>query len=217
MKAKFIYDLILPYFVGNDDDLHPQQKRVHRGKNGYLYATNGHIAIRMEQKKVCRQYDEIPNFPNVEKILQGAIERKDNKKAVIKTDDLVRLLAYAVWKREECEDECEECDGKGVIKCEHCESEYDCKKCDGKGYENIYIKEFSLIKNRYRYIIKIGMSTYVADYLYIVALTAMMLQIDEITYLYEDKNKGVVFSFDELDIILMPTTDDTANMEMILL
>jgi hypothetical protein len=40
METKFIYDLILPYFIGKNE-LRPALEKVHKDRNGYLYATEG--------------------------------------------------------------------------------------------------------------------------------------------------------------------------------
>jgi hypothetical protein len=213
METKFIYDLILPYFLG-DDDLRPAMQKVHKDENGYLYATDGHILIRVPHYKVCKQYEKIPAYPNAEKIMQDAIKREGNITATIHTNELICMLVNAVWRRIKYGDKCKECDGDGVIECEHCGSEYECKECKGNGKINIHIKEFSLLKSKDNYIIKIGSPTFKADYLQIIAIAAQMLQANEITYSYKD-DYAAIFSFAGVDILLMPYLADITNAEIV--
>jgi len=69
METKFIYDLMLNYFVTNDE-LRPVMRNIHNGENGYLYATDGHILIRIKQEKCMKQYDAVPKYPDCEKVIQ---------------------------------------------------------------------------------------------------------------------------------------------------
>jgi hypothetical protein len=215
METKFIYDLMLPYFVG-DDDLRPVMKKVHKCNNGYLYASDGHIAIRVQQDKVCREYDEVPGFPNADLVIQNAIDREGNTKAVIETSNLIRLLAYVNWYRVKDGDRCKNCGGDGVYTCKYCDSECECEcvECRGTGIVSERIKEFALLQSEDHYTIKIGKLTYKAEYLYIIALFAQMLQLDEITYLYESDRESSIFSFPGVDILLMTYMTNRANVVM---
>jgi len=210
-KKKFIYDLMLQYFVANDD-LRPIMKNVHDAGNGYLYASDGHIAIRLKKEKTSKAYDTIEKYPNAEKIIQEAIDREGNKNAVIKTSDLIQILSEAAWRRVRYGDKCMDCDGSGTVECEHCGSDYDCKECNGKGTKNVRIRDFSLLVcEESNYCIKIGNLIFKTDFLYIIALMAQMLQVDEIQYLYKEKTQGGVFSFDGVDILLMPILSDNVK------
>jgi len=213
METKFIYDLMLNYFV-SDDELRPAMRKIHNGGNGFLYASDGHILIRLKQEKCMKRYDEIPKYPDAEKLIREAIEREENKKAVINTNDLIRLLSEASWRRLQHGDPCKECDGEGEIECEHCGHKSECNNCYGTG-KIMRIKEFSLLQCKdYYYCIKIGKSAYKADYLYIIATMAQMCLADEIQYLYERENNAGIFSFDGVDILLMPYSTDRAEAEV---
>jgi hypothetical protein len=213
METKFIYDLMLPYFTGADDN-RPALNKVHNGKNGYLYATDGRICIRLKKEKSCKEYDEVPGFPDAESLIQKAIHRENNTKAIVETAKLIRLLAGVAWLREQDGDPCGKCNGEGVVECESCGNSINCKECDGKGITNMRIKEYSLLKCKGRYTIKMGDLIYNAEYLYIIAIFAQLLQIEEIEYLYAEKYKGSLFRFDGVDIILMPVTDEFPDVEM---
>jgi len=203
METKFVYDLILPYFIG-DDDLRPALKKIHKGDNGYLYASNGHIMIRVLSEKVMNEYEAVPKYPNAEKVIQDAFDREGNITATIHTNDLIRMLADVSWGRVKDSDICSECDGDGEVICEHCNNGYECPICKGTGEVNIRIKEYSLLKSNDKYMIKIGFQVYDANYLQTIALAAQMLQSEHITYRYRENREGGIFSFAGVDILLMP-------------
>jgi hypothetical protein len=188
METKHIYDLMLPYFTG-DDKRRPELSQVHGDKNGYLYASDGIIIIRMQKEKAGREYDEVPDFPSAESVIQYAIDR-ENTKSTVETAKLIQLLSCVAWTRIKDGDTCKECDGEGVVECTYCGHESKCKECDGTGVVNMRIKEYSLLKSKDNYMIKIGALTYRAEYLYIIALFAQMLQIEEIEYLHNGLQKG---------------------------
>jgi hypothetical protein len=213
METKFIYDLMLPYFMACDG-LGTTLQKVHKGKNGFLYATDKRIAIRVPQEKVYKEYSEVANFPDVEAVIQSAVERQGNKSAVVETAKLIRLLSGVAWRRSSDGDKCDECNGSGVVECEACGYKNECRGCDGKGVVNVRVKEYSLLKCQDVYYIKIGEPAYNAEYLHIVALMAQMLQVDEITCLYKEEGAPCIFSFDGVDILLCSSMDDYANAEL---
>jgi hypothetical protein len=216
MEKNFIYDLMLPYFVGSDEN-RPQFSKVHKGKNGYLYASDGSIAIRIPADRTNMEYDEVPNFPNAERTIQSLIDRPDYIKGIIKTDDIVRILAHVNWRINKDIEKCDGCNGTGVAECLCCGSEYDCNKCNGTGrITSKYIEELSLLKSEETgYSIKIREAVYKEDYLYIIALMAKLLHVEEITYLYGHRHAVAMFSFDGVDIALAPTLFD-AGLELII-
>ncbi|MDR2385832.1 MAG: hypothetical protein LBD80_09295 [Tannerella sp.] len=63
METKFIYDLILPYFIGKDD-LRPALNYVHNGGNGYVYAAEckeckgtGKVNLRIKEFSLSESRD----------------------------------------------------------------------------------------------------------------------------------------------------------------
>jgi hypothetical protein len=90
----------------------------------------------------------------------------------------------------------------------------ECEKCDGEGSVNIRVKEFSLLKNVGDTVIKIGNTHYKADFIQIIALSAQMLQEEHITYRFNGELSPGVFSFSEIDIVLMPIPDTHHDVEI---
>jgi hypothetical protein len=212
METKFVYDLILPFFAGEDDS-RPALNYVHNAGNGYVYASEGHILIRVPVEKVTKQYGSIPGYPDAERVIQNAIDREGNRTATLETNDLMQALSRVAWRRVITADECPDCDGTGDIECEHCENKYDCKKCNGSGKVNIRVKEFSLPQSAENYGIEIARSTYKANFLQRIAIAAQMLQAEQITHRYRKAGEAGAFSFSGLDILLIPVCDP-ANAEI---
>jgi RNA polymerase subunit RPABC4/transcription elongation factor Spt4 len=212
METNYIYDLILPYFTGRED-LCPPLGYVHNGGDGYVYATDGHILIRVPVEKVTKLYEAIKGYPKAGDKMRVAIEKAGDKTATIDTADLVRVLAGLSWHRVMTSDECPQCDGKGEYEreceCEYCGSVYEeaaakCPNCGGTGEVNLRIKEFSLLKSDDRYGIKIGDEVYWADPIQRVVIAALALQAERITYRIPDKKADAgVFHFAGIDIMLV--------------
>lgn len=215
MNTKFVFDFILPFFTGNDE-LRPIFNNIHKGDNGYLYASNGDIGIRVPHQCVMKKYKEIEKYPNLEKLIQDGIDREGNTTAIIHTNDLIHILSGIAWRRITTADKCKECNGIGECTCDQCDSNYTCKKCDGTGIVNNRIKEYSLLKTEDIYIIGIGSPAFSADLLQIIAISAQMLQEEHITYRYKTETMSGIFSFAGIDIILMPRLIDIADEIMIL-
>jgi hypothetical protein len=211
MNTKFIYDFILPFFIG-DDKYRKWQGCVHGDPNGFLYATEGHLLIRVPKEKAAGEYPSVNDFPNAEKILTEAINRDGNKTSVIKTADLIRVLSGVAWERVVDYDECEKCKGKGSFTCEHCENDYDCKDCNGTGRERYgEVREFSLPVTKEQYAIQIGKAIYKATYLQPIVIAAQMLGVEEMKYIHRNKESAGIFSFAGVDILLMPILLDSTD------
>jgi hypothetical protein len=208
METKFVYDLLLPYFVG-DDELRPALTKVHRDEDGYIYATNGHILIRVAHDKVMNKYWEVPGFPFAKGVMRRAVNREDNIKASIRTNDLIRVLSHARWWLPTEAEECEKCEGYGSVPEGVTEDSgwVRCETCKGAGRVNIRFRDFALTETDGRYYIKIVAPVFAAGYLNIIATAAQMLQADKIEYMYADEEKGAVFSFAGVDILLVPCTN----------
>jgi RecJ-like exonuclease len=100
--------------------------------NGFIYATNGKIAIRV------REDSESENDKNGEFDIVGAIEKllkKESEKEYIPLD--IELPA-----RVKCDDckgtgeitQCPKCNGTGTVECPTCGHDMECEHCDGDGY-----------------------------------------------------------------------------------
>lgn len=199
METKFIYDFLLPFFVGVDERF-PALQQVHDGGDGYVYATDRSILVRIPVGKVTKRYGSVPGYPDVGKIVREAIYREGNLTACIETGDFVRALSAVAWRRVTCGDECPRCDGSGKFVND---GEYRCKKCNGTGTVNIRIREFSLPVSDCA--IEIGGLIYSASLVQTIAIAAQMLQAERIACRYREEGEAGVFGFAGVDVLLMPS------------
>lgn len=114
-------------FCATKDPRHYLHKPMRH--DGFLYATNGHVAVRIEDDPAIdagpmpeRLQDSLP------KLLSDNEERTWRPFPQI---DPSSLRACPFCNGSGCADECPACDGEGEF--EHWGDWYDCKRCDGGG------------------------------------------------------------------------------------
>lgn len=81
MKKNYIYDFLLPFFTASDDLL-PAMKHIHKDADGYVYATNSHILIRIPA-------DQVAGFDTIKFVSNPA---NNSSAALFKFDDIVIML-----------------------------------------------------------------------------------------------------------------------------
>lgn len=87
-------------------------------KDGYTWATNGHMMIRVD---LMDEIAEHPTAPNVTKVFNDAFDGSN-----------MRKLNHEGFSYEEMETECTACDGRGTEHdCPDCTCE--CEYCNGSG------------------------------------------------------------------------------------
>ena len=208
MEKNYIFDLMLNHFVSNER----KNLRKAYAQNGYIYASDGHILIRIKQDFCAKQY-EVPatDFPDCEKLFRDHTE-SPGITYIIQTNDLVRLLAEVVWTRLTTGIECEECKGTGSVSCELCGSKIYCQKCDGKGSMELRSGMMTLLQSDdLTYSIRINECAYLADQLYIIALMATLSKADEIRYKFNQNNGLFSFGFSH-ETIYLQFSQDSADI-----
>ncbi|MCD8178072.1 MAG: hypothetical protein LUE98_11870 [Tannerellaceae bacterium] len=204
MEKSFNNDFMMPFFVANDS-LRPVMNHIHNEGNGFVYAADGHTLIRMPEEMLCKTYQKIEKYPNAEKLLNEAINRKENKTYTLRTDDLIEMLTHAEWYYLTSSDPCPKCSGEGTETCDYCGVDHDCPDCQGDGSCRTYIKDFSLLSEAETFLIGLGNACYKATYLQKVAIAAKLSGADEITYLTtDDKESAGIFRFNGINILVMP-------------
>ena len=193
MKKNIRNDYCIRMFVGSDT-LRPAMMKVH-SKNGFLYATSGTIAAKVDSKVFMHKYDNIESYPDVEKIISV---HKSIEKKTIKVDslfaDLMKIECCFKPKLIECDD----CEGEGYKTCDHCDSEYKCKECRGEGEVNGPDLELSG-----EYDCKLFNKYYLLSNLDIILKTAIILQVDEISISNSNEHGGTIFNVGDFTILLM--------------
>lgn len=207
------YDFILPFFKLTDL-LRPTMTQLH-AENGYVYATDTHMAIRVPESLLIHKYYPVEKYPNVEKILAEAFAHSTNETAILETNDLITVLSRAKWARESEGIACKECEGNGVKTCPYCEHDHTCETCNGRGTTGTVIGEFALLESDSFFKIRIAKKLFNANLLHVIALSARILKADQIEYIHDPESYcGSIFRFAGIDILLMPVLGDEADVEI---
>ena len=197
-------DHLINDFV-SDDDLRPQLCKPHYD-NGMIVATNTDMLMLADEKYFDKKYEPVPKFPNYAQIIPhhvrgefiGTISKKD-------IDQADRLLS-----KENIYNECEECNGDGVIVCDCCGQDSDCKDCIGSGMGNILL--YKRIDSNI-HVGDIGGTLFNLNYLILILKLANHIG-SEIKVAILEKKKACVFYVDEIMILVMPILeidDDQRN------
>jgi len=199
------YDFILPFFVAADD-LRPAMCQIHGDANGFVYATDAHVLIKVPAQDCMLKYEPVDKYPNVEAMF---LKYDFSNSATFKTSSAVEILAAYKWMRPLDSDQCTKCEGTGVIECEHCGEEHDCKDCHGKGDITKGIANLSLLSTEdYYQVVKIAGKMFKADFIHILTICAMALNVDKITVLYnENLYDPHIFEVGDARILIMPRTE----------
>ena len=188
-------DYCLLMYTGNDDN-RPAMKKIH-GENGFVYATEGHIAVKIDHSKCEKIYSKIDSYPSIEKIFN------DHKSSDIKyfyVDDLFECIMKIelCFKPEQIV--CDKCFGDGYLICDHCDSEYDCGRCHGIGSINGEKLILSGDKN-----IEFFNRQYNLEHFNKIISTALFVGSNRISISNGDKSgSGSIFKVGEFEILLMP-------------
>lgn len=203
MKAP-AYDFILPFFTAADK-LRPAMCQIHGDANGFVYATNAHVVIKVPAASCLMQYEAVEKYPNAEKVLSGYVF---NKEAIIKTSEIINILTAYKWLRQCNTTTCEKCKGNGVIECEYCNHEHECEACKGDGELYSGIEPLSLLITSDRYhVVKIAGKTFKADFIHVLAVCASVVGVDSIMLKYNDKDLDPhIFIVGDAEIMIMPRT-----------
>lgn len=212
MKKNYRYDFMLPFFTASDV-LRPAMNHVHKDADGYVYATDAHIMIRIPADKVGNEYKTVEKFPNAWKLLSEALNRPDNTTRSIVVDDLIMILSKAKWYKEMQGDDCPDCDGSGDVVCEACGHSHDCERCNGEGEINKRVAEFSLLQEEDYFIVKIAQQCFRASFLHVLAIAAKVAGTDTVEFISNGSAASpALFRFDDVVILLMPFMSDNPAM-----
>lgn len=164
--------------------------------DGYAYATNGHIGIKL---KVDLPDNHNFNYVNLNSLIES---HKSNCNYQIDFSQEITFKTKPLYKIEKNEVRCESCDGDGEIECPECGSVVDCKECNGKGIlsETIYSKDIDRMIIDESILVKIRDTYFNPRYIHLIQ--KYFPQKARLTHLAPlDSAK---FEFDNATIILMP-------------
>jgi hypothetical protein len=187
-------DYCVRMFVGNDT-MRPAMTKVNID-NGYLYATNAHIACKISADLCVKKYEPVEKYPNVESII--AWQKSINKK-VVSVDTLFNDLMKIECCFKPKLIRCDECDGEGTCTCDHCDSEYECKECKGVGE-----KAGTELELSGEYDCRLFDKKYKTQYLDLIIRTAIYTGVKEIEISNSEGTGGTIFIVGDFTILLIP-------------
>jgi len=197
------YDFILPFFTSRDT-LRPTYQQIHLHENGYVYATEGHVLIKVPASECMLTYGAVDKFPNAEAMFE---KFQFAQQAKIYTNELVEILAAFKWVRQHESENCEKCGGDGTITCKCCDNESECKECNGAGNFVKGVAQCSLLTTSQPYtMVKIAHKTFNADMIHILCICAKMVGCDVIQLSYNhEQYDPYVFTVGYAQILIMPS------------
>lgn len=177
-------------------------------QNGYVYASDGRILIRV------RESAAIGDYPHSQSPGCSLLFMETRKEKTITIGQLETLLSK-VEKVEETKKvgeniKCEECKGSGDVtwQYEHWEKKDFCPVCDGDGYtsKTKEVPTGRMIPDPYA-AIKLGNKTFQSCYIQTIVETMKLLEIHKIVMQYNGNSplEQAVFNFNaDIDVLLMP-------------
>ena len=213
------YDFILPFYTSTDE-IRPAMHNPSLEEDGYVYATNAHILIRIKEELLSQKYEKQEKFPKAANFFDERLSTCD-KKLTVSTDRLIEIVSLAKMRNPIDKRMCEKCDGGGIVECPECKNEHPCKECRGDGYIQEDCRQFSLLQCDDHSIIKIANHYFDADLIHKLVITAKMIDATSIEMAFSEK-KGyynyIIASFAEIDIVIMGRTvnEETELKELLI-
>lgn len=193
-------DSILPKFLSFDKMLTSIQKPCLI--DGFVYATDAHIALKVHSAMLEKQYSYVEKYPNVVGVFNDAILNANIKiefallNNIFSTIPLVNDYDY---------EDCLNCNGEGSIFCTCCQLNNECTHCKGEG--NFKKKNGKKIFNR-EYSVKIGTALFDPNFLKLVVQLGEILNIDSCFINANYAKKANVFYFShDVQVLVMPKMD----------
>lgn len=202
---KNIIDEVLLLYVSRED--HNPKYRIPFLRHPYIYATNGHILIRVNENIVQTKYDGSKLNPESMFGLSNCdhIITIDELKTLVSSPDIGMMDETTTTGKNIV---CKECNGDGVVEWEYgrWSEDFDCPACGGSGYEESE-KEvptgnkipdpchpINLHNTHFRFM-----------YIQMLIKTMQSLGLSEIRLVRQEPDKGNLFVINEdIQVIIMP-------------
>jgi hypothetical protein len=195
------YDEVIDEFLCNDT---LREAMMHPCLIGeHVYATNGHIAIKIPVDKLNKTYKEYPGYPNIISIFAKRDAMFDKPK-IFKMSAIETLLKEI--PEENIEVECQQCEGTGESK-----DEKKCDQCAGRGNVLLLDTEYDWQNHK----ILIGKTCFNPNYIDKLLYVAGINDTQDILQLGGGIIDQNFFSIDEIEIVIMPMRQTDENGELI--
>lgn len=195
-----MYDHLFQHFI-SQDQLRPYFC-VPNAQDGYVYATDGHQAIRIPTALVEREY---PNqYKNKFSDVWPTPERMRFSPLEINPHALQTLLQSIPTRIVDELRDCYDCNGEGEIHCDHCHHSHDCDECSGHGTIPTG-KKIEETDDRYKACLE--HTTYINPR-FLLHLLHCAEATQQPIYLVttSDPLKPMLFTTGQIEIIIMPYT-----------
>ncbi|MDD5006577.1 MAG: hypothetical protein PHS33_08790 [Candidatus Omnitrophica bacterium] len=190
------YDEIIPEFLSDDDCRQALMKPVLIEE--HVFASNGHIAIKIPVSKLLKTYESNPNYPDIVSLYEK-VEGLFQSPIIYKVENISELLKQVPLT--DVETQCTNCQGTGSIWSKDDSKEPEtCKICDGSGYVATGKKEYDWQNHK----IQIGLAYFNPNYVEKLLNVATINDIKEVKHVYGTPMSKHLFIIDDLEIIMMP-------------
>lgn len=187
-------DYVLELFKGRDRFSAPFKVL----DDGFVYATNSFMAVRIDEKIPSREYKKIEGSDGVPKVFDQSASMSTSK-ITVHVDTVLGILATHGLHIDK-EKKCTECDGTGESSCWHCGSDSECEDCDGTGKLQAGatpIKSVRFTKTQ----IELNGTTFTAEYLNAVLITALIRGVN--VFIIDVHGSKAFIDLGAFEIILM--------------
>lgn len=126
------YKELMLKFVSTDDLRVPMKSVSKIGE--FVYATDGHVAIKVPLSLYDAHVESVNGYPNIE-----AVWPERNIDLIFESKNLESIIDSLPKKpvMDDKEIKCASCDGSGYHRCQDCEDDHECRKCEGEGFITI--------------------------------------------------------------------------------
>lgn len=208
MKYKFNEQELLSLFYDKGNDMRPHLTAPYL-ENGYVCASEGHILIRIKAEILNGEYQESTwrniSFP------------ADNCDFLVSLRD-VEMALINIPQVEETklmgeDEDCEECDGEGVVEWEYRGKKqqdyyryHACPVCDGFGYKcrAVYKKTGEMVPDK-EFPIGIRDIVFKSKFIEILGKAMRIMGVDKVRCVHQSYGDPCIFRVDNnIEIIIMP-------------
>jgi hypothetical protein len=188
------YDEVIKEFLSTDSLREALMESALIGD--YVYASNGHIAIKIPIEKLTGTYKAVPDYPDIV-VLFNKQDGLFDKPKLYKVESIEKLLSGIL--KVPIEIECPECEGTGdeskipgVIK--------ECEKCKGQGELFSHETEYAWRTHKFQ----IGMTCFNPNFIEDLVIVSKVNDIKQIEHFAGTPLGQNHFRIDGIEILVMP-------------
>jgi hypothetical protein len=195
------YDYCLNFFKDHDNTDRPYLNKINLGKDGYLYASDSRVVVRLNPKYCVKKYNEMEDYPDILILNKKVVESKK-----FNIDTLFHVLMKNEIFFKPSNIICPECDGAGKDICEYCGGTCECDNCGG--FSEVCSDYFE-IQSDFECIL--FNKKYKLNYINRILTVSIILGCKEIEIRNSYKDYFSLFLVDKLQIFLMNKNENNKS------